>query len=184
MAVGKRVQVAQAISMTGEDNHSEQSNQEIIIQWRAHPVSDNWKKSILVLLFIILLLFGVHFVSDGDPLLTILAILLLFGTLSPYFLVTEYRLDETYITQKRGSLILKKKWTEFRNFHVGDTLIQLSPFEYPSRLESFRSMSLLVNKSNRDQVLHMVQQRISKPEDQDNDSASDRVEADETGIMD
>lgn len=128
--------------------------------YSVQPVCENKLLSLVLVVILLLISFGVYLFSHGDPLITFVSLLLLFGGLSPYFLVTRYELSTRGITQKRGSLKIEKKWQEFRSYHIGKKIIQLSPFDYPTRLESFRSMIVLLTKENRDGVIDFVQAHI------------------------
>ena len=84
-------------------------------------------------------------------------------------------LDHESVIQKRGQFVQKKRWKEFRNYYIGKKYIQLSPFAYESRLESFRSLMLYVREDNREQVLELVRRHIKKPvEEKDDEKENDK----------
>jgi len=158
-----RQAVEGAAERVGAEEHTPEHGSHL--SWRTHPFRENWKRSSLVLLVLVIVWGFVYITSEGDIVLTGLSVVILIGTLSPYFFSSEYKLDDEFIVQKRGSLVQKKRWKEFRNYHIGKRYIQLSPFTYASRLESFRSMMLYVRPDNREQVLDLVRRHIDKPED-------------------
>ncbi|MBN2382423.1 hypothetical protein JXQ70_06025 [bacterium] len=134
------------------------------LTWQVHPFRENWLRSSLLIVVLLLVWTYIYLSTEGDLVLTGLSVFLLLGTLAPYFLRSEYLLDHEHVLQKRGSFVLKKRWSDYRNYHVGKRYIQLSPFAYASRLEAFRSLMLYVRAENRAEVLEMVRAHIQKPE--------------------
>jgi hypothetical protein len=65
---------------------------EFVLRWSTHPIKRSAKISILVilLLFVIWLLV---YLTTFSPLLTVLSVVIMLGSLSPFFLPTYYELD-------------------------------------------------------------------------------------------
>lgn len=158
-----------AISERENDTEAMEHNQESegdTLQWSVHPFRENLMKSLFLLIILALLFCAIYWGTDGDIFLTGLSMLIMSGTLSPYFFVTKYEMDATSVRQKRGQMINKKRWSDFRRYYIGKTHITLSPFTYTTRLESFRSMTLLVNSQNRDRIEAFVRKHMPVDEEE------------------
>jgi hypothetical protein len=132
---------------------------EVVMRWSAHPVKRNTKVSILVILFLFVIWFLVYLITFS-PLLTILSVVIMLGSLSPFFLPTYYELDDEKIKVKFFFNTKEKKWSMFRSFYVDKNGVLLSPFERPSRLENFRGLYVRFNQ-NKDEVVDFVKSKIN-----------------------
>jgi hypothetical protein len=131
---------------------------EIVLKWSTHPVKRSIKISILVVLFLLVVWFLVY-LTTFSLLLTILSVVILLGSLSPFFLPTYYELDDNRIKVKFFFNTKEKEWSMFRSFYVDKNGVLLSPFEKPSRLENFRGLYVRFNQ-NKDEVINFVKSRI------------------------
>ena len=131
---------------------------EAILRWSTHPIKRSAKISILVilLLFVIWLLV---YLTTFSPLLTVLSVVIMLGSLSPFFLPTYYELDEKKVRVKFFFNTKEKEWSTFRSFYVDKNGVLLSPFEGPSRLENFRGLYVKFNQ-NREEVVDFVKSKI------------------------
>ncbi|MCK4426922.1 MAG: hypothetical protein KAW16_00405 [candidate division Zixibacteria bacterium] len=132
---------------------------EVVMRWSAHPVKRNTKVSILVILFLFVIWFLVY-LTTFSPLLTILSVVIMLGSLSPFFLPTYYELDDEKIKVKFFFNTKEKEWSMFRSFYVDKNGVLLSPFERPSRLENFRGLYVRFDQ-NKDDVLDFVKSKIN-----------------------
>jgi hypothetical protein len=131
---------------------------EFVLRWSTHPIKRSAKISILVilLLFVIWLLV---YLTTFSPLLTVLSVVIMLGSLSPFFLPTYYELDEKKVRVRFFFNTKEKEWTTFRSFYVDKNGVLLSPFERPSRLENFRGFYVRFNQ-NKEEVVDFVKSRI------------------------
>ena len=131
---------------------------EVILRWSTHPVKRSAKISILVilLLFVIWLLV---YLTTFSPLLTVLSVVIMLGSLSPFFLPTYYELDEKKVRVKFFFNTKEKEWTTFRSFYVDKNGVLLSPFERPSRLENFRGLYVRFHQ-NKEEVVDFVKSKV------------------------
>ena len=131
---------------------------EVVLRWSTHPAKRSAKISILVilLLFVIWLLV---YLTTFSPLLTVLSVVIMLGSLSPFFLPTYYELDEKKVRVKFFFNTKEKEWSTFRSFYVDKNGVLLSPFEGPSRLENFRGLYVKFNQ-NREEVVDFVKSKI------------------------
>ena len=133
---------------------------EVVIRWATHPVKRNTKISILVILFLLVVWFLVY-LTTFSPLLTILSVVIMLGSLSPFFLPTYYELDDEKIKVKFFFNTKEKEWNMFRSFYVDKNGVLLSPFERPSRLENFRGLYIRFNQ-NENEVVDFVKSKIAR----------------------
>jgi hypothetical protein len=129
-----------------------------VLRWSTHPVKRSAKISILVILFLFVVWFLVY-LTTFNPLLTILSVVIMLGSLLPFFLPTYYELDNEKIKVKFFFTIKEKEWTMFRSFYVDKNGVLLSPFEKPSRLENFRGLYVRFNQ-NKDPVVDFVKSKV------------------------
>jgi hypothetical protein len=133
---------------------------EAVLKWSTHPVKRSAKTSILVILFLLVIWFLVYF-TTFNLFLTILSVVIMLGSLSPFFLPTYYELDNQKIKVKFFFNTREKEWNMFRSFYVDKNGVLLSPFERPSRLENFRGLYVRFNQ-NKDEVVDFVRLKIAR----------------------
>jgi hypothetical protein len=131
---------------------------EAVLKWSTHPVKRSSKISVLVILFLFVVWFTVY-LTTFSLLLTILSVVIMLGSLSPFFLPTYYELDENKIKVKFFFNTKEKEWSMFRSFYVDKNGVLLSPFEKPSRLENFRGLYVRFNR-NKDEVVDFVRLKM------------------------
>ncbi len=129
-----------------------------VLRWSTHPIKRSAKISVLVmvLLFVIWLLV---YLTTFSPLLTVLSVVIMLGSLSPFFLPTSYELDNDRIRVKFFFNTKEKEWSAFRSYYVDKNGVLLSPFEKPSRLENFRGLYVRFNQ-NKEEVVDFVKSKI------------------------
>lgn len=133
---------------------------EVVLRWSIHPVKRSTKISILVILFLLVVWFLVY-LTTFSLLLTILSLVIMLGSLSPFFLPTYYELDNKKIKVKFFFNTKEKQWSMFRSFYVDKKGVLLSPFEKPSRLENFRGLYVRFNQ-NKEEVVDFVSSKIAR----------------------
>ncbi len=130
-----------------------------VLTWTCHPVKRNpWKSAAvsgLILFFAILVWIGTE-----SRFFTSLSLVILFLSLSKFYLPTGYKLTEKRIYVKTLTQTLKKEWKMYRSCYPDKNGILLSTFAGPSRLENFRGLYLLFEK-NGDEVTAFVRKQIS-----------------------
>jgi hypothetical protein len=91
----------------------------------------------------------------------VLAVILLSGAVTPYFVVTYYRMDEEGVALKQLFTRKKKPWAELRSYYPDRNGVLVSPFDRPSRLENFRGMYLRFG-DKRAEVLSLLATKIGQ----------------------
>ncbi len=132
---------------------------QVLLRWSTHPMKSSTTVSVLVVLFLLVVWFLVY-LTTFSLLLTILAVVIMLGSLSPFFLPTYYELDDERIKVRFLFNTKEREWRGFRSFYVDKNGILLSPFEKPSRLENFRGLYVRFNQ-NKDEVLGFVRSKMA-----------------------
>ena len=129
-----------------------------LLSWVVHPVFDNWKRSAVLIAFLIMLIAVVYFASQSVY-LTLLSLFFLAGALYKYFVPFHYQVDNKKVTIQSFLYCFEQDWTNFRSFYIDQNGILLSPFAQPSRLENFRGVYVRFG-NNKGAVIDFVKQQI------------------------
>lgn len=89
----------------------------------------------------------------------VVAVILIAGSILPYFLPTTYVLTEKGISVRSLFTRQNRAWTHYRSFSVDRHGVFLSPFDKPSRLENFRGIYLRFH-GNKDEVVTFVERKL------------------------
>ncbi len=138
-------------------------NQEPSLVWSSHPAKKNVWVSIGVIAFLIAVWLIVYWTSS-NPILLGISVVIMLGSMSSFFLPTQYLLGNDKVRIKFFFTVREKKWDMFRSYYVDKNGVLLSPFERPSRLENFRGLYIRFNQ-NRDLVVEFVKSKIVKKTD-------------------
>lgn len=137
-------------------------SEDTTLKWSSHPVKKRTVVSILVVLFL-LVVWLVVYVTTSSVLLTGLAVIIMLGSMSSFFLPTIYELDQKTVRIKFFLTRREREWSAFRSFYVDKNGVLLSPFAKRSRLENFRGVYVRF-WYNKDQVVDFVRSKIEKKE--------------------
>ena len=129
------------------------------LTWRVYPFLRNWRKSALVIALIIGLTVATYSFSPNEPFFMGVPALM-FLMLHGFFLPTTYVLSKDLIEIKRPLRPQKADWGRFRAFYHDDEGAVLSPYEVPTRRAMFRALTLLFDKSRREEILDYLRQRL------------------------
>ena len=136
------------------------SNQPIPQQtWRVHPLRENWTRSALLLLFLLLLFLGIYWLFQSAA-ATLLSAIFVTSSLYRYFVPFRYELYEHELVVSAPFYHLTKSWSDFRSFYVDNNGVLLSPFIEPSRLENFRGVYVRFG-TNRTEAVDFIKSKIS-----------------------
>ena len=127
--------------------------------WIVHPLRDNWKRSILLLLFLALLFSGVYW-SFRSASVTILSAIFLIGSLHRYFVPSRYEFHDDRLVVVSLSRRVAKPWSDFHSFYVDCNGVLLSPFAKPSRLENFRGVYVRFGSSQPNEIIDFIQRKV------------------------
>ncbi|MCD6245802.1 hypothetical protein J7J58_02795 [candidate division WOR-3 bacterium] len=127
-------------------------------KWTSHPVIENQVRTILLMLFLILVFVGVYFLYGFWWFL--ISFVFILSSLSSYFMKTEYTISENGVEVRSFLSHLKKDWQYYRSFYEDKNGIFLSPFVKHSRLENFRGLYLRFGLGDRDKIRTIIKEYI------------------------
>jgi len=132
-------------------------NEENTFEWASHPARESRRKTLFLVGFLLFVWIYTYFWAGGFW--TFLAVVLLGGSVSPYFAVTRYRLDAEGVRVLKTFYRIEKRWSQFRSYYPDKNGVLLSPFSEPSRLENFRGVYLRF-RDNREEVLAYISHKV------------------------
>ena len=137
----------------------------LLLSWSTHPAKARPLVTTLVILFLIVLAVLVYLLTYS-AIFTVIAALILYGSLTQYFTRTTYEFTDTKVRVKYVVNKIEKDWAQYRSYYVDKNGVLLSPFAGPSRLENFRGLFIRF-ADNRDQAMEIVRQKINYVPDKD-----------------
>lgn len=135
----------------------------LLLRWESHPAKARMQTALAVAAFLVLLVVIVYLLTYS-PLFTVAAALILWGSLSQFYLKTTFEFTERFIRVKYLINKIEKDWTQYRTYYEDKNGVLLSPFVRSSRLENFRGIYIRF-AGNRDEVMTVVKKKIIMPED-------------------
>lgn len=129
------------------------------LSWTVHPIVENWRKSLLLGLFLALLLFGIYLGFQSIYVALISGIVLL-GSLYKYFLPFHHQCEADRLIITSCCYRLERSWETFRSFYVDANGVLLSPFARPTRLENFRGVYVRFGKHTPEEVVDFITSKI------------------------
>lgn len=129
------------------------------LQWRSWPIVDDFPRSLVLLAALAgsAAAVGVAFGGLGYALL---AAALLSISLGRYLLPTAFELDQSGAAARFAGQRRRMAWGEAKRVSVQRRGVYLSPFERPSRLESFRGLFLRF-AGNANEVVRFVERQTA-----------------------
>ncbi|HFD04962.1 MAG TPA: hypothetical protein ENJ25_02330 [Firmicutes bacterium] len=127
-------------------------------KWTSHPIIENQVRTILLMLFLILIFVGVYFLYGFWWFL--ISFVFILSSLSSYFMKTEYTISENGVEVRSFLSHLKKDWQYYRSFYEDKNGIFLSPFVKHSRLENFRGLYLRFGLGDRDKIRTIIKEYV------------------------
>ena len=131
-----------------------------MLSWTVHPLVENWRKSILLGVFLTLLFIGIYWGFQSIYIALLSAIFLL-GSLYKYFLPFHHHCEADKIIITSCCYRLERPWDTFRSFYVDGNGVLLSPFARPTRLENFRGVYVRFGKHSPEEVVDFITRKIS-----------------------
>ena len=131
-----------------------------VLEWTCHKAARDLRVTVVVSLVILAFALLVYYATDHSKTFTVLSLVILFASLSRFYLPIRYRLTDKRIMIKTPTQTTFKQWSLYRSCYPDKHGILLSPFTHPSRLESFRGIRLLFS-DNATQVTKFVKKRIA-----------------------
>jgi hypothetical protein len=136
-----------------------------VLEWTVHPVLRQPWVSVAVSAFVVLVVILVHSWMQSHV-FTLLAMLIMLGSLAKFYFPTRYKLNDKSVTVKTTTQTLVKEWKLYRSCYPDKKGILLSPFATPTRLENFRGLYVMFERNN-DAVIAFVRERIARAQQSD-----------------
>lgn len=140
-----------------------ETQDEVLLSWVSHPARHRPVVTALLAIFLTILVALVYELTASVVFSTVAA-LVLWGSLSQFFLPTRFELTDKGVRIKYTISSVRKEWKLFRTYYVDKNGVLLSPFVRPSRLENFRGIYVRF-AGNKDEVVKIVGDRIDMPLD-------------------
>lgn len=137
------------------------------LSWTSFPFAERPLVSFILVMFLLLLSFliwNIAVVNWQAPIFYFGGMLLVIGSLLPYFIPTKYMLLDESIVIRYLFLKVERKYSEFHCFYLDKKGIMLSTFNTPRRLDTFRGQSLRLsfNQTEREAVIVILKEKIGK----------------------
>lgn len=130
-----------------------------MMEWTSVPVKIGGKKNIIAIAVPLLFWIIIFFLWGAGWF--ILSVVLIGGSILPYFSPTKYKLTDEQIIISSLFSKQKKKWEEYRGFYIDKNGVFLSPFKKPSRLENFRGIYIRFH-NNSNEVIEFIKKKMEK----------------------
>ena len=130
-----------------------------VINWRSRPVTDEFPASLLFVVVFFAACFGAARGFGGVG-YGVIAGLLLLVSMGRYLLATGFVLDGKGVTVRYCGQSRTIPWSEIKSASEGPKGVFLSPYDKPSRLDSFRGVLLRFAKNNSEEVISFVRNKI------------------------
>ncbi len=135
----------------------------VLLSWVSLPAKSRPTAAILVGLFLVVLVIVVYMMTFS-AMFTAIAAVILWGSLSQFYVRTNFELTERFARVKYIVNKVEREWSQFRSYYPDKNGVLLSPFARPSRLENFRGLYIRF-AGNKDEVLAIVKSKIVIPKD-------------------
>ena len=112
------------------------------LEWRVAPWRREPLKAAMAGGIILVAVVGAWGVS-GEYFFGILALLILWGSIGPFFVTTRFIMDDAGVEINSPFLKRRRPWKDIRSYYVDRYGATLSPFAGRSWLEAYRSIRIL-----------------------------------------
>jgi len=129
------------------------------ISWRVHVLRENYLRSALLIVIILLVSVGVWYWTE-TPLFVLFTVGILVVSTAPYFFPIEYRLNRDGIEITFVGVKTFRSWDEYRNFYPHDIGAHLSTFRRSNFLDSFRGNFIRFDPARREDILRFLCEHI------------------------
>ena len=129
------------------------------LRWRSHPLVDDYPRSLLLVAIVLAVCVGVGFSLGRGYVL--LAGAVTGASLASYFVPTCYELCDEGARVRFLGRTRSIPWAHVRRVDVHKDGVFLSPFDKPSRLDSFRG-TFLRFRGNADEVIGFVENSVTR----------------------
>lgn len=140
---------------------------EPLLEWDSFPFAERPLTSFILVIFLILLsylLWKVAIEAWGSPIFYYGGMLLVIGSLLPYFISTHYALYDDRIVIRYWFIKIERKYSDFGCFYQDKRGVMLSTFKTPRRLDPFRGQSLRFSgkQTEKERLISILKEKIGK----------------------
>ena len=132
------------------------------LEWRVAPWRREPKKGLFAFLVVVLGVVGSIWFSGGVWFFGLLALLILSGSVGPFFVTSRFVLDESGVEVDSPFLKRRRSWPEIKSYYLDRRGATLSPFVGRSWLESYRAIRLLFG-DREEAVRARLKDRLGEP---------------------
>jgi len=138
-----------------------------LLSWSSFPFVERPLTSFILVVFLTFLsflLWNIAVVSWHSPIFYYGGMLLIIGTLLPYFIQTKYELYDDVIVIHYLVIKIERKYKDFGCFYLDRRGVMLSTFKTPRRLDPFRGQSLRFSSTQqeKEQLINILSNKIGK----------------------
>jgi len=140
---------------------------EPVIKWKSWPFIERPFTSFFLVVFLAALALFVYWlavINWHQPIYYVLGMLLILGSLLPYFIRTDYEMYEDKYIIRYLFLKISRPYSDFGCFYLDKRGIMLSTFKMPRRLDPFRGQSLRFSADGKErvQLVELLKAKIGK----------------------
>jgi hypothetical protein len=128
-----------------------------VTPWRREPL----KAAVTIGIMLAAILLSWWY-SGGEFYFAVLALLILWGSLGPFFVTTRFVIDAEGVEVDSSFLKRRRKWSEIRAWYVDRHGATLSPFAGRSWLESYRAVRVLFG-DHEERVRNLLNEKLGQP---------------------
>jgi len=131
-----------------------------VITWRINPLLRRPRRTALALVLVAVLLIVIWWLFADTPALGMLLAGAFLLSLWRLFIPARYRVDDSGVGVDYGIYRQHFSWDRFRRLGEDANGLYLSPFGFPNRLDSFRSVFLAVDEPLKSRVADFAGRRL------------------------
>jgi hypothetical protein len=134
----------------------------VLVSWTAHPARSR-PRDIALVAAVLLLTMGAVLTSLGSAFLAVLAAVIIVVSIAPFLFPTHYALTDEGVEERRLWSTRARRWKDLRRLEVGRGAALVSPLARKSWLDRYRGLILQLDGADRDQVVRILNERMSTP---------------------
>ncbi|MDZ4805588.1 MAG: hypothetical protein SGI90_12075 [Candidatus Eisenbacteria bacterium] len=132
------------------------------LEWRVAPWRREPKKALFAVVVVAAGVVGSIWFSGGIWFFGLLALLILSGSVGPFFVNSRFVLDDGGVEVDSPFMRRRRAWPEIKSYYVDRRGATLSPFVGRSWLESYRAIRLLFG-DREEAVRARLRERLGEP---------------------
>ncbi|HEX7880103.1 MAG TPA: hypothetical protein VF720_11875 [Candidatus Eisenbacteria bacterium] len=132
------------------------------LEWRVAPWRRDPGKSALAVFVVFSAIGGAVWFSGGIWFFGLLALLMMWGSIGPYFVTSRFVLDAAGAEIDSPFLKRRRAWSEIKSYYLDRHGATLSPFAGRNWLESYRSVRLLFGEHG-EAVRRRLKEQLGEP---------------------